>query len=177
MSEPTSPDRNYETPQADRMNLGKDNTPTTGPMNVPAAPMTPPVASASPNQYQNQPAYNQPDPNYNGYGQPNGYSVPQGYTQGPVQQMDTGWEKHNLPSTYYGLGAAATIIIGLFVGFTFLLTPILSVLAIVFGRKEKQAGKDSLLGVVLGWVTLAISIIPFIFIGIAMFILFLAILA
>lgn len=172
MSEPTDPHLNHENPQDGQMNLGKDNTPTTGPINVPAAPATPP-APPVPVQYQNQPAYSQ-TPNYNGYGQPNAYSVPQGYPQPPAQQMDNGWEKHNLPSTYYGLGAAATIVMGFFIGFTFFLTPVLSILAIVFARKEKQAGNDSMLGTILGWVTLAVSIIPVIFLLIIAFFLVLA---
>lgn len=178
MSVPNEPVRNDDVNPAEKMDLNKDSGNTADTAQhppVPEAPSAPPSYQAPNHGYAPQPA-----PNYNpnqgqapqGYpytvasNRPGGYAVAPAYAA-PVQ--GAGWEKHNLPSTYYGLGAAATILIGFFVGFTFILTPVLSILAIVFGNKEKKEGKDSLLGVILGWVTLAISIIPVILMIILVF--------
>lgn len=169
MSVPNEPVRNDDVNPAEKMDLNKDNADTAQHTPVPEAPATPPSYQPQTPGYDQQPSAGYGHPAHGQAPQDYPYTVasnrPGGYAVAPAYAtpgQSSGWEKHNLPSTYYGLGAAATIIIGFFVGFTFILTPVLSILAIVFGNKEKKEGMDSLLGIVLGWVTLVLCVIPLI---------------
>lgn len=82
----------------------------------------------------------------------NPYAVPVG--PGPRKAKD--WREQNHLSTYFGLAALVSCLLGFFVFFIFLFVPVFGLLAIVFATKEKKQGHNSTLGLILGWVITAV---------------------
>lgn len=169
MSEPTNPNQNLGSSSADDsstpVDLNKDRTPETGPVHIPAVPPVPPVPPTVTHQSQI------PQQGHNDYGQAPGYlpATPMNdpylhqSAQGTVQTDS--WEKYNSRSTYFGMGAVASLILGFFLFFPFILTPIFAVLAIVYARLDKVKGIDTTLGLVLGWISVVLFLIPVVFLG------------
>lgn len=135
MSEPFHPNQNFDSSSTDDLSapvdMGKSHT---------GEPQQGQPTSTPPSGYGN-PAYNP-------------YVVP----VTPGTQTATGRQKQNTLSTYLGVAALVSCLLGFLTFFTFFLAPVFGVPAVVFAIKEKKQGHNSTLGFALGCSTTGVSV-------------------